>query len=64
MIPNPCHGCTKRYRACSGTCHDPDPWREEQARIKAARKAYYESRNPFLTDAAEKRHFDYVKNSI
>ena len=30
MIPNPCHGCTKRYPACSSTCHDPDPWRAEQ----------------------------------
>lgn len=61
MIPNPCHGCPKRYPACSGTCHDPDPWRAEQEKIKATRKAYYESRNPFLTNAAEKRHFDYVK---
>ena len=40
--PQPCNGCQDRYTACSDHCKKPDylAWREEQARIKAAQKAY------------------------
>ena len=40
---NPCNGCPDRYPACSDHCIKPEylAWKEEQARIRAARKAYY-----------------------
>lgn len=40
--PNPCKGCPDRKTACSGYCQKPDflKWKEEQARIRAAKAAY------------------------
>ena len=40
---NPCNGCPDRYIACSDHCSKPSflAWKEEQAKIRAARKAYY-----------------------
>jgi hypothetical protein len=40
---NPCKDCPDRYPACSGHCKKPEylAYREEQAKIKAARDAYH-----------------------
>lgn len=41
--PNPCNGCPDRYPACSDHCTKPAylAYREEQEKIRQARKAYY-----------------------
>lgn len=38
----PRHHCKDRYRACSDYCQKPEfiAWKEEQARIREARKKY------------------------
>ena len=40
--PGPCKGCPDRVTACSDHCRKPEylAWKEEQARIRAARKVY------------------------
>lgn len=39
---SPCRGCPDRFPACSDHCRKPEylAYREEQARIKAAKEAY------------------------
>lgn len=41
-MKSPCHHCPDRYPACSDHCRKPEyiAYREEQAKIKAARKKY------------------------
>lgn len=42
--PTPCKGCPDRYTACSDHCKKPEylAWREEQEKIRKAKKAYYQ----------------------
>ena len=41
---NPCKGCPDRYTACSDHCRKENflAWKEEQAKIRKAKKAYYQ----------------------
>lgn len=41
--PNPCKGCPDRYTACADHCRKPEylAHKEEQERIRKARRAYY-----------------------
>lgn len=41
---NPCKGCQDRYTACSDHCQKPEflAWKAEQAKIRAAKRAYRE----------------------
>lgn len=42
---NPCKDCPDRYIACSDHCPKPDfqAWKQEQERIRAARREYDET---------------------
>jgi hypothetical protein len=42
---NPCYQCPDRYTACSDYCRKPEfiAWKEEQERIREARRKYDET---------------------
>lgn len=46
--PNPCQGCSDRYRACRDHCKKPEylKWKAEQETIRKNRRNYMSNSTP------------------